>query len=156
MFLGKDTLFLLLFQHIYHSIPTDKIFTHPFLRFLETLLPIDALKRAWFVSVVSWFSKDGNAHLYLLVDETKLIAGWQAVVVAIAFRHRAIPVFWFIYSDGQIGEGIYKSHNEIIQYFCEYVYQEALGVVSKQGQRPVLVFDRGFARARYVIKFLKD
>ena len=127
-----------------------------FLRFLETPLPIDALKAAWFVSVVSWFSKAANDHLYLLVDETKLLAGWKALVVAIPFRHRAIPVFWFIYSDQQIREGIYKSHNEIIQYFCAYVYQEALGGVSKQNQRPVLVFDRGFARARYVIKFLKE
>ena len=126
-----------------------------FLRFLETPLSIDALKTAWFVSVVSWCSKAANDHLYLLVDETKLIAGWKALVVAIPFRHRAIPVFWFIYNDQQIRDGIYKSHNEIIQYFCEFVYQEALGVVSKHHQRRVLVFDRGFARARYVIKFLK-
>ena len=126
-----------------------------FLRFLETPLPIDALKAVWFISVVSWCSKAANDHLYLLVDETKLIAGWKALVVAIPFRHRAIPVFWFIYTDQQIRDGIYKSHNEIIQYFCEFVYQEALGVVSKHQQRPVLVFDRGFARARYVIKFLK-
>ncbi len=126
-----------------------------FLRFLETPLPIDALKAVWFVWVVSWCCKAGNAHLYLLVDETKLIAGWKALVVAIPFRHRAIPVFWLIYNDHQIRDGIYKSHNEIIQYFCEFVYQEALGVVSKYQQRPVLVFDRGFARARYVIKFLK-
>lgn len=28
-------------------------------------------------------------------------------------------------------------------------------MVSKRHQRPVLVFDRGFERARYVIKFLK-
>ena len=126
-----------------------------FLRFLETPLPIDALKAAWFVSVVSWCCKAGNEHLYLLVDETKLIAGWKALVVALPFRHRAIPVFWFIYTDQQIRDGIYKSHNEIIQYFCEFVYQEALGVVSEHQQRPILVFDRGFARARYVIKFLK-
>ena len=127
-----------------------------FLRFLDTPLRVDALKRAWFVSVVGWFFKDAGGHLYLLVDETDLIAGWKALVVAIPFRHRAIPVFYFIYTDQQIRDGLYKSHNEIIQYFCEYVYQMALGVVSKQNQRPVLVFDRGFARARYVIKFLKD
>ena len=126
-----------------------------FLRFLETPLPLDALKGAWFVSVVGWFSKNANDHLYLLVDETDLIAGWKALVVAIPFRHRAIPVFSFIYRDAQIREGVYKSHNEIIRYFCASVYQEVLGVVSKHHQRPVLVFDRGFARARYVIKFLK-
>ena len=127
-----------------------------FLRFLDTQLPVDALKTAWFVSVVGWFFKDAGSHLYLLVDETQLIGEWKALVVAIPFRHRAIPVFYFIYKDQQIREGLYKSHNEIIQYFCEYVYQTALGVVSKPHQRPVLVFDRGFARAQHVIKFLKD
>ena len=126
-----------------------------FLRFLETPLPIDALKTAWFVSVVSWFSDAAKSHLYLLVDETKLIAGWKALVVAVPFRQRAIPVFWFIYNDQQIRDGIYKSHNEIIQYFCEFLHQETLGILSKP-QRPVLVFDRGFASARYVIKFLKS
>ena len=138
------------------SVAREKSKQKRFLRFLETPLPIDALKAAWFVSVVSWCSKAANDHLYLLVDETQLIAEWKALVVAVSFRHRAIPVFWFIYNDQQIRDGIYKSHNEIIQYFCEFVYQEALGVVSRHQQRPVLVFDRGFARARYVIKFLKS
>lgn len=126
-----------------------------FLRFLETPLPVDALKRAWFFWAVSWFSKDAGAHVYLLVDETQLLGEWKALVVAIPFRHRAIPIFWFIYSDQQIRDGIYKSHNEIIQYCCKFVYQKALGVMSARHQRPVLIFDRGFARARYVIKFLK-
>ena len=126
-----------------------------FLRLLETPLPIDALKAAWFVSVLRWFFKDAGDHLYLLIDETDLIAGWKALVVAIPFRHRAIPVFWFIYSDAQIRAGIYKSHNEIIQYFCGYVHQTVLGAMS-QPPCPVLVFDRGFARAQYVIKFLKE
>ena len=142
-------------SHLPLVVDREKSKQKRFLRFLETPLPIDALKASWFVSVMSWCCKAANDHLYLLVDETKLIAGWKALVVALPFRHRAIPVFWFIYSDQQIREGIYKSHNEIIQYFCEFVYQEALGVVSKQHLRPVLVFDRGFARARYVIKFLK-
>ena len=100
-----------------------------FLRFLETPLLIDALKTAWFVSVVSWCSKAANDHLYLLVDATQLIAGWKAFVVAIPFRHRAIPVFWFVYNDQQIRDGIYKSHNEIIQYSCEFVYQKARDIL---------------------------
>ena len=144
-------------SHLPIVVDREKSKQKRFLRFLETPgLAVDALKKAWFVSVVSWFFKDAGDHLYLLVDETDLIAGWKAIVVAIPFRHRAIPVFWFIYSDAQIRAGVYKSHNELIQYFCEFVHQEALGVVSKQVRRPVLVFDRGFARARYVIRFLKD
>ena len=138
------------------SVCVEKSKQKRLLRFLETPLPIDELKRAWFVSALSWFSKAAGDHLYLLVDETQLFGAWKALVVAVAFRHRAIPVFWFIYSDQQIRGGIYKSHNEIIQYFCEFVYREALEVMSPQKQRPVLVFDRGFARAEHVIKFLKD
>ena len=138
------------------SVAREKSRQKRFLRFLDAPLPVDALKKTWFVSVVGWFFKDAKDHLYLLVDETDLIAGWKAIVVAVPFRHRAIPVFYFIYSDAQIREGVYKSHNEIIQYFCAYVYQATLGIVSRQSQRPVLVFDRGFARARYVIKFLKE
>ena len=42
-----------------------------FLRFLETPWHIDALKAAWFVSVVSWYFKAGNAYLYLLVSVTR-------------------------------------------------------------------------------------
>ena len=143
-------------SHLPIVVDREKSKQKRFLRLLETPLPVDALKKAYFVSVVRWFFKAASDHLYLLVDETDLIAGWKAIVVSIPFRHRAIPVFWLIYSDAQIREGIYKSHNELIQFFCEYVYQEALGVVSKHCQRPVLVFDRGFARARYVIKFLTD
>ena len=80
-----------------------------FLRFLNAPgLPVDALKKAWFVSMMRLFFKNASEHLYLLVDETKLIDEWQALVVAIAFRHRAIPVFSFIYSDAQIRAGIYK------------------------------------------------
>ncbi len=127
-----------------------------FLRFLETLVPVDALKQAYFVSVVRWFFKGAKEPLYLLVDETKLLAGWKALVGAIPFRQRAIPVFWFLYSDAQIRAGVYKNHNEIIQYFCRYVYQEALGEMLKARHRPILVFDRGFAGARCVIKFLKE
>ena len=48
-----------------------------FLRFLDTPLPVDALKTAWFVSVVGWFFKDAGSHLYLLVDETQLIGEWK-------------------------------------------------------------------------------
>lgn len=142
-------------SHLPIAVSTEKAKQKRLLRFVETPLPVDALKIAWFRTLLGWFAKDVGEHLYLLVDETKLLAGWKALVVAIPFRHRAIPVFWFIYKDQQIRDGIYKSHNEIIQYFSEFVYQEALQELSENQQRPVLVFDRGFARAKHVIKFLK-
>ena len=48
----------------------------------------------------------------------------------------------------------YKSHNEIIQRFCATVYQKTKAALPPTGE-PTLIFDRGFARGRYVIKFLK-
>ncbi len=48
----------------------------------------------------------------------------------------------------------YKSHNEIIQRFCVTLYCQTQATLP-QPCKPVLIFDRGFARGRYVIKFLK-
>ena len=127
-----------------------------FLRFLETPLPVDGIKRAWFVFVVGLVWRKVKHHLLLLIDETELIAGWKAIVVSIAFRQRGIPVFWCIYSDQEIRDGVYKSHNEIIQDFSEDVYEQGLRAAPRKAQHPVLVFDRGFARGKYVIKFLKE
>lgn len=138
-------------------VKTEKSKQKRFLRFLETALPLNDLQRAWCGCVVGclWRRKAGQ-HLLLLVDETDLIAGWKAIVVAVAFRHRAIPVFWFIYSDQEIRDGIYKSHNEILQGFCQKCYQWGLEAAPGKGKRPLLVFDRGFARGKFVIKFLKE
>ena len=73
-----------------------------FLRFLETPWHIDALKMAWCVGVVRGCSRDAGEDLLFLLDETERIAGWKALVVAIPFWHRAIPVFWFLYNNQQI------------------------------------------------------
>ena len=72
------------------------------------------------------------------------------------FRHRAIPVLWLVYKDEEIHSGKYKSHNEIIQRFCLKLHQLGVAWAPEADGSPILVFDRGFARAQYVIKFLKD
>ena len=138
-------------------VKTEKSKQKRLLRFLDTPFPIACLQKAWLVFVVRCFcERKAYPHFLLLIDETDLIDGWKAIVAAIPFRHRAIPVFWFIYKDEEIRSGKYKSHNQIIQRFCLKVYRRALGCLPKSGQQPLLVFDRGFARAKYVIKFLKD
>ena len=48
----------------------------------------------------------------------------------------------------------YKSHNEVIQRFCLTVYRQVRKTLPQPCQ-PVLIFDRGFARASHVIRFLK-
>ena len=70
--------------------------------------------------------------------------------------NRATAIYWHIYKNEEIADGTYKSHNEIIQDFCLDVRKQLVEASGDKGVEPVLVFDRGFARARYVIKFLDE
>ena len=125
------------------------------LRFLETPFPSQEVMRAWLGYVLCrlWRSKRAKQQALVLIDETDLPGGWKALVASVPFRHRAIPVYWCIYKNEEISDGIYRSHNEIIQNFCVDLHERVLAVA---GVASVYVFDRGFARARYVIKFLSD
>ena len=139
------------------QVKTEKSKQKRLLHFLDTPLPLTRLEKAWFTFAVGYLLRVKTARYFLLlVDETDLIDGWKAIVAAIAFRHRAIPVFWFIYKDEEIQSGKYKSHNQIIQRFCLKLYRLAISAAATPGKQPILVFDRGFARAKYVIKFLRD
>ena len=124
------------------------------LRFLDSVFPIDAVRRHWLVFVLKSVCQNRKTRTLILIDETELIGGFKAIVAAVAFRHRAIPIYWHIYSDAEIREMKYKSHNEIIQHFCVTIYHQTKAALPKTC-KPVLIFDRGFARARYVIQFLK-
>lgn len=91
----------------------------------------------------------------ILIDETPLIGDYKAIVAAIPFRRRAIVIDFLIYRDDEIQSMKYKSHNEIIQQFCKRVNQQVAAALPGQ-RRPILVFDRGFDRAKWVIKPLID
>lgn len=139
------------------AVKTEKSRQKRLLRFLDTPLPLTRLQNAWFTFIVGHLLRiKADRYFLLLVDETDLIDGWKAIVAAMPFRHRAIPVFWFIYKDEEIQSRKYKSHNEIIQRFCLKLYQLSITSQATVGKAPILVFDRGFARGKYVIKFLKD
>ena len=126
------------------------------LRFLETPLPLDALMEAWCLFVCRWVWQRTQDYFYVLVDETDLPNGWKALVASIPFRNRAIPIFWVVYEDEEIRNMTYKSHNTLIQNFCLKVNALTLSVLGNKKQKPLFVFDRGFARAQYVIDFLKS
>ena len=49
----------------------------------------------------------------------------------------------------------HKSHNKLVQKFCLRTHQLASEVYPHPAQQPILVFDRGFSRAKYVIAFFK-
>ena len=126
-----------------------------FLRFLDTPFPYPDVMQAWLVYVTQevWRSKRAKHQALVLIDETDLPHGWKAIVASVPFRNRAIPIYWCIYKNEEISNVTYRSHNEIIQNFCVDLHQQVLREASVE---PVYVFDRGFARARYVIKFLDD
>ena len=127
------------------------------LRFLETPLPLNALMKAWclFVCQSVWKSRTQH-YFYVLIDETDLLNGWKALVASIPFRNRvSIPIFWFVYEDEEIRNMTYKSHNTIIQKFCLKVNDLTRSGLGNKKQKPLFIFDRGFARAKHVIDFLK-
>ena len=100
------------------------------------------LQQAWFTFVATYLlGVKADRYFLLLVDETDLIEGWKAIVAAMPFRHRAIPVFWFIYKDKETQSGKYKSHNEIIQRFCLKLYRLSITAAATPGKQPILVFD---------------
>jgi len=103
-----------------------------------------------------WCSKRARQQGLILIDETDLPVGWKALVASASFRNRSIPIDWHIYKNEEISDGTYKSHNEIIQKFCVALHEAILQATDDKSVEPVYVFDRGFARARYVIKFLDD
>jgi hypothetical protein len=139
------------------NVKTEKSKQKRLLRFLDTPFPLEAVKEVWCIFVLRCLWKKPQNYSFLLVDETELIDGWKAIVAAIPFRNRAIPVYWLIYRDQEIRDLTYKSHNKIVQDFCLKVYNLSLTASPKKAQRaPVFVFDRGFARAKYVIDFLKQ
>jgi len=129
------------------------------LRFLETeTFAIEAAQQAWlrFVLRRLWHAPRTGKHPLILIDETDLVGGWKAIVAAVGFRKRAIPIFYWVYSNAEIEDMTYESHNQLIQDFCLRTYQLACDVYPDRQQKPVLIFDRGFARAEHVISFLKQ
>ena len=136
------------------DVKTEKAKQKRVLRFLDTPFPLLAAKQAWATFVLKRFwTSNTPGHRLLLIDETKLFGDWKAIVAAVPFRNRAIPVFWHVYRDQDIRDLRYKSHNKLVQDFCQGVYNRALTLAP---QKPMLIFDRGFARAKYIIKFLKE
>ena len=128
------------------------------LRFLDTPFPCQSVMEQWLVYVLGclWRSKRALDQALILIDETDLLGGWKALVASVSFRNRAIPIYWHLYKNDEISEGRYKSHNEIIQKFCVALHEAILQAIVGKSVEAVYVFDRGFARARYVIKFLDD
>ena len=110
--------------------------------------------RCWLRFVLKRVCPPGTARQLILINETQVFGTFKAIVAAVPFRRRAIPIYWPIYTDAEIQDMTYPSHNEIVQRFCLTVYRQTQKVLLKACE-PVLIFDRGFARGGYAIKFLQ-
>ena len=142
-------------RHLPTHTQTDNAKKTRLLRVLNRKFPFDAAMKRWLTFGLKKGGKTRKKYASILIDETKLINGYKAIVAAIPFGQRAIPIYWLIYSDDEIRQMKYKSHNQIIETFCSTVYRLTSAALPK-GCKPVLVFDRGFARARYVIKYFNE
>ena len=142
-------------RHLPTGAKTDKARKTRLLRLLNRAFPFENAMQCWLAFVLKKGGKTRKKYASILIDETKLIGGYKAIVAAIPFGQRAIPIYWLIYSNDEINAMKYTSHNQIIETFCTTVYRLTSAGLPK-GCQPVLIFDRGFARARYVIKYFNE
>ena len=142
-------------RHLPIAVKSEKIKQKRLSRFIKSVLPIAQMQESWLRFVLQKVYRKPGHQVLLLIDETKLIGRYKAIVAAIPFRQRSIVINFLIYSDSEIRSMKYKSHNTLIMGFCKRVHAQALSALPKRTE-PLLIFDRGFARAKYLIRPLKS
>ena len=123
---------------------SDKHKQKRLLRFLGRSYPTAPAMKQWALFVLRKVYRNSKSKVVLLIDETDLLFNYKAIVVAIPFRMRAIPIYWQIYTNEQIQDILYLSHNTLVSDFLiqlKTVQCQALG----KKRRFIWVFDRGFA-----------
>ena len=110
-------------RHLPTEAKTDKARKTRLLRLLNRAFPFENAMQCWLAFVLKRVDKTRKKYASILIDETKLIGGYKAIVAAIPFGQRAIPIYWLIYSNDEINEMKYRSHNQIIETFCTTVYR---------------------------------
>ena len=131
----------------------DKHKQKRFLRFLKRGLPFGKAKREWCKYVLRQVYSQKKRGV-IIVDITKLIGPFKAIVAAIPYRKRAIPIYWIIFSDDQIRNLQYLSQNQIVDIFIKElseILEEALG--KKKSKKMIWVFDRGFADVKLMERY---
>lgn len=122
------------------------------LRFINSNFPTPIAMGAWCAYVLrQLYDKTGRVPRIMLVDETDILQNYRIIVIAVPFRKRAIPIYWEIYEKDAFDKMVYPSHNVLVQEFCCQFIQQ-FETTLPNVRKPVFVFDRGFARARYLMK----
>jgi len=125
------------------------------LRFLSREYPSSGVMKRWAIFVLQRVYANTKGKVLLLIDETDLYGKYKAIVVAIPFRKRAIPIYWKVYTNSQIQRLVYLSHNTLVYQFLnnlKRVQQEALG----KERRFLWIFDRGFADVKLMKRLKKN
>ena len=125
------------------------------MRFLDGYLPLDGITFSWTVLVLQRVYKQHTHKIMVLVDEVDLIDDYKALVAAVPFRNRAIPIVFKIFTNQQIRDLVYRSKNWVIWNFMDQVHETIQKVFSDMSwdREAVFIFDRGFADVK-LMKYL--
>ena len=63
------------------------------LRFLSRPFPLSAAMGCWLVFVLNRVCQPDTGRPLILIDETKVLGNFKAIVAAVPFRHRALPIY---------------------------------------------------------------
>ena len=137
--------------HLPVAVKTRKTKQKRVLRFLKSKYPTQSVMEQWALYVLRTVGCPPKGRLLILIDETDLIGPFKAIVAAIPFGKRAIPIYWKIYTQAEIDSMAILSHNVLVQTFVGKLTHLCGSVIPKQ--RQLLVFDRGFARVRLMKAF---
>jgi len=126
-----------------------------FVRFAESV---------WYKQEQSCSSNRRDRFAFWLLSSSFETRLYKAIVVAIPFRMRAIPIYFKVYSNEQIQDMVYMSHNTLIVKRARTfgLYWDFLNKLKKlqhqalgKRRRFVWIFDRGFADVKLMIKLKK-
>jgi hypothetical protein len=133
---------------------SDKQKQKRLLRFCKRDYPVKSVMERWALFVLRKVYSKTKSKVVLLIDETDLLFSYKAIVIAIPFRMRAIPIYWKVYTNEQIQSMVYKSHNTLVWNFLSDFKQLQHQALGKE-RRFIWVFDRGFADVKLMKRLKK-
>jgi hypothetical protein len=140
-------------RHLPVEVGTEKTKQKRLLRFIDRQFPKQPVLDRWARFVLETVYQTSGALVPILIDETALIGPFQAIVAAGPFRQRAIVIYFKVYTNKEIQSMKIVSHNVLVQKFCWRVSKITTSCLVKKS-KPLLIFDRGFARAEHIMQWL--
>lgn len=101
----------------------------------------------YFYEVIQWICcyKVGEMPIIFIVDQTH-VPGAEAIFIAIPYKGRAVPIGFRLFQY----KGITRSQNLIEETWVKYFLN-----LLPEHIKPILVFDRGYARADFMKRLKK-